>query len=294
MADCAVCREDIAPRTKCPRCGYDNGQLQEVNEMAGYFGSFWGILSFLLIFPPLFMIMPGVFTIVNEILQPVISIRVGGPISLLITLITTFYMFGASKDLHHYTLTRRFKKNPGRHIALWALIFFVVAILLAFLLSFVVVNKDAIVGPEGYPQMEEYGKLTHGGPWHMLLKLAMTGTFVLMFTFFALSAGMMAAYLHGRYMEDRRPDPIFLNEELLIKVVLDTVREQLGNPPDMSTLGMKRLENAGISLNLLQGEKLTTQGGKVVQKEKTWLVCADCWGRVNKIEEKSARLLQSP
>jgi hypothetical protein len=239
------------------------------------------------------MIMPGVFSRVDEILQPIASIRVGGPIALVITLITTFYLYGASADLHLYTQLQPFKKKPGKHIAILALLFFVAAILIAFLLGFAISSKDSLVAPEGYYNPAGSGLLIYGGAGHMLLKMAMTGFFVLLFTFLSVSAGMMAAYLYGRYVDERRPSPIFLNEELLIRVVLDAVRKQLGNGGDIRTLGMERTEKGGVSLTLLHGEKPFTEGGKVIQKEKTWLVTADCWGRVNKIEEKSTRLLQA-
>ena len=71
MANCAVCREDIERGSVCQRCGSDNKDVQDLT--LGYFGSIWAILSFLLIFVPLFMMLPGVFSWANEILQPVVS-----------------------------------------------------------------------------------------------------------------------------------------------------------------------------------------------------------------------------
>ena len=130
MTNCRVCREDIKPGQTCPRCGYDNGQIGEISPLVAYFGNVWGILSFGLILLPLFALMS--FNWVNSILQPIASIMVAGPISLLVTAIIAFYMYSLRNQIHHYSLTRKFKKNPGRSVALLALIFFVIAILFVF------------------------------------------------------------------------------------------------------------------------------------------------------------------
>lgn len=290
MSNCRVCQEDINPKQKCPRCGYDNGQVGEFSSLLAYFGNVWGILSIGLILLPLFSLM--LFNWVNRILQPIASITVAGPISLLVTAIIAFYMYSLRNSFHHYSLTRGFQKKPGKSVALWALIFFVIAMLLVFILAFAIVDKDALVAPRGYGEGQTEGLLVYGSTGHMFLKLVMTGVVLFTFIFLALAAGMMACYVYGHYIEHLLPNPIFLNEALLIKVVLNTVKLQMsgGAPVNINMTGMERLEGAGISLNLDSDEKLTTQGGDVVQKSKTWLVKANCWGRVNHIEEKGLRL----
>ncbi|MBN1582653.1 MAG: hypothetical protein JXA89_18225 [Anaerolineae bacterium] len=290
MTNCRVCREDIKPGQTCPRCGYDNGQIGEISPLVAYFGNVWGILSFGLILLPLFALMS--FNWVNSILQPIASIMVAGPISLLVTAIIAFYMYSLRNQIHHYSLTRKFRKNPGRSVALWALTFFVIAILFVFFLAFAIVDKDSLVGPKGYGEMQVEGLLVYGSTAHMFLKLTMTGVVLFTFVFLGLSAGMMAAYLYGHYMESHLPNPLYMNEALLIKVVLGTVKQQMGEGALISMTGMDRLEDAGISLDLASEEKLTTQGGDTVQKGKTWSVKADCWGRVNNIEEKGLRLIK--
>lgn len=292
MINCIVCREDVPAEGRCLRCGFDNNRVAKVSPFIAYFVNVWGVLSLFLILPPLFMMMPIVYPVVNEVLQPVVSARVGAPIAFLVTAIVAFYMYSLRDAIHHYSLTRHFKENPGRSVSLWALIFFVSAVLLIFFLAFAVTSKDSIVAPQGYYPMEGDGLLRNGSFGHLLLKLAMTGFLIFIFVFLSLSAGMMAAYLYGHYMEERQPNPIFLNEALLIKVVLDTVREQLGPDAKVTTSGLKRLEDAGIAMTLACEESLAAQGNDTIQKAKTWLVEADCWGRVKKIEEKGQRLLK--
>ncbi len=290
MANCAVCREDIAPGAQCPRCGYDNSQAREVNEFFGYWGNIWGMMSFLLIFPPMFMLLPGVFGLVNKALQPIASVRVGGPIALLNAVVIAFFMFGMRDELHRYTLLQRFKKEPGRPLPLWGLICFVIAILLVFFLSYTMSIKDLLIGPEGYSQQELEGMLAYGSTGHILLKMTMTGCLIFIFVFLSLAAGFLAAFEYGEYVDARQPAPIYLNERLLLKVVLDTIRERFSADGDLRVSDMDREEDGGISLNVQCAGHLSTRGGVELLEEKSWLVKADRWGRVLKLAEQGRKL----
>jgi hypothetical protein len=238
--------------------------------------------------------MPGLYGWVNEMLQPIASARVGAPIALLNTAVIAFYIYSMRNALHHYERTRRFREKPRQSIAFWALAFFVVVILLAFILSFGLATKDALVGPAGGVAREGSGTFAYGGFGHILLKLMMTGCLILIFVFLALAAGSMAAYLYGQYIDEHRPDPIFLNERLLVKVVLPSVREQLGVETDPVVSGMHRLQNGGIGLDLHHRGELVTKGSIIVREDQTWSVEADCWGRVRKVEAKGLRLVEGP
>ena len=289
MANCAVCREDIARGSVCPRCGSDNSDVQDLT--LGYFGSIWAILSFILIFAPLFFLLPGVFSWANEILQPVVSLRVGGPISLLITLIVAFFMFSMREDLHEGALTNRFKEKPGRSLPIWALIFFLLAVALAFLLGFAITTKHLLIGAPGEWNARLQGKLVYGSTLHLLLQLAMTGCFVFLFAFFSLSAGLMAVYEYGQFVDERLPDPIYLNEQLLLEVVLKVVREELGPGVKVQVTEMSRLPDAGVSVTLHHEGELRIGDTKLLE-QKGWKVGADRWGRVSKMVETSPRSIQ--
>jgi hypothetical protein len=289
VANCAVCREDIAPGAVCPRCGSDNSDVQDLT--LGYFGSIWAILSFLLIFAPLFMLLPGVFSWMNEILQPVVSLRVAGPISLIITLIVAFFMFSMREELHESALISPFKEKPGRPLPIWALIFFLLAVALAFLLGFAITTKHLIVGAPGDWNARLQGRLVFGSTAHLLFQLMMTGCFVLLFAFFALSAGLMAVYEYGQFVDERLPDPIYLNEQLLLDVVLDVVREELGPDVKVQTTEMQRLPDAGVSLTLHHKGELRVDGTTLLE-QKGWKVEADKWGRVQKMVETSPRSIE--
>ena len=289
MANCAVCREDIVVGSVCPRCGNDNRDVKDLT--LGYFGSIWAILSFLLIVVPLFMLLPGVFSWADDILQPVVSLRVAGPITLLITLIVAFFMFSMREELHEGALISPFKEKPGRSLPIWALTFFLLAVAIAFLLGFAITTKHMLIGAPGEWNARLQGKLVYGGTMHLLLKLLMTGCFVLLFAFFSLSAGLMAVYEYGQFVDERLPDPIYLNEQLLLDVVLDMVRKELGKSVEVQMTEMSRLPDAGVAITLHHKGDLNIGDTKLLE-QKGWKVEADRWGRVYKMVETSPRSIE--
>jgi hypothetical protein len=267
MANCVVCGEDLREGPMCERCGHRNERLPDVT--AGYFINGWGVLSLLLILPPLFMLLPGISRWSTSLLQPIVSTLLGPLFALVVTSIISSYVFSLRDALYHHSLKRRFRTKSGRSLAFWALIFFVTAILLAFVLGFALTAKDSLIGPPGYPQALLQGMVEYGGVWHQLLKLAMTGAFVFVFVFLALSASLMAAYKYSAYVDRAHPAPIFVNEQLLVWVVLNAVEKHLEaagpiarsteraknqEPADLdgglSISGMSRLESGGIALTV--------------------------------------------
>ncbi len=120
----------------------------------------------------------------------------------------------------------------------------------------------------------------------------MTGCLVLLFGFFSLSAGLMAVYEYGQFVDERLPDPIFMNEQLLLEVVLKVVREELGPDVNVQITEMQRLHNAGVSLSLHHAGDLDIKGDYALLEQKGWAVEADRWGRVSKMTEAGARSIQ--
>ena len=287
MASCAVCREDIRSETECPRCGSDNSNLPDVT--LGYFASIWAILSFLLIFVPLFILLPGVFSWVDKVLQPIASLRVSAPIALLLSLVFSFYMFSVRDALHHYTLTLGVKEKPGWPLYLWALILFIVGVLAVFFLGFAIIFKDLIVGTEGYDQTQVQGLLVYGSTAHIAFMLVMTGCLALVFACFALAAGLMAVFDYGTYVDERYPAPIYLNERLLLDVVLSGVRNRLGGDAKFQITEMRRLPDAGLLMVFFCERELTTRDGVGLSQRRKWSVKADLWGRLRELVELRPR-----
>jgi rubredoxin len=302
---CAVCREDIKSDKECPRCGFDNSGVEDV-EWWRYFASFWAALSFLLVFATLLLLLPGIRGRADEAVQPVASIRVGGPIILLITLISAYYVYTLRDRLHEYELLRSVQKRPGRPLEIWALILFSGAVFFTFFLAFSIVSKDSIVGSGLYTE----GRLVEGSTAHLSFKLVMTGVLILIFALFVVAAGLMATYEYGLYVDAHRPDPIFLDEKRLSDVILGAMRDELesdgewsapnGERPEnagavrLQVADRQRLEDGGLALTIRHEGELTTRHGNQVLERKEWHVEADRWGRVRKRDEQNAVYMVRP
>ena len=141
------------------------------------------------------------------------------------------------------------------------------------------------------------GKLVFGSTLHLLIQLAMTGCFVLLLAFFSLSAGLMAVYEYGQFVDERLPAPIYLNEKLLLKVVLERVRGELGPDVQVQVTEMSRTQDAGVTLTLHSEGVLRASDPKdktktMLLEQKSWEVEADRWGHVRKMVEASPRSIQ--
>jgi hypothetical protein len=255
----------------------------------GYFASIWAILSLLLIFAPLFTLLPGVFSWVDKILQPIASLRVAVPIALLLSLVFAFFMFTVRDTVHHFMRTRCFKEKPGQPLTFWALTLFLVGVLAMFFLGFAVIFKDLIVGAQVYDQVQAAGLLVYGSTAHIAFMLVMTGCLALVFACFAPAAGLMAIFEYGTYVDERYPAPIYLRERLLLDVVLRAVGDQLGPDARVQIVEMRRLPNAGLLMVLYRERELTTRDGVGLSQRRKWSVEADLWGRLRKLIELRPR-----
>jgi hypothetical protein len=135
----------------------------------------WGLFSLGLALVPLLMLMA--YSVVDDILWPVVSLRVGGPISLIATLVIAFFAYTLRDDLHRYTHTRSFSEGPRRSLPDWALRAFVSALALSFVLAFAVAAENMLVARGPF----EPGLVVYGSAALLLLRLSMTGVMVLAF-----------------------------------------------------------------------------------------------------------------
>jgi hypothetical protein len=188
-------------------------------------------------------------------------------------------------DLHIYSLTRTFREKVGTSLSIIALRFFVVAVLLTFVLGFAITSKDLIIGSRpGQVPADSIGRL--------FIAFLMTGCLVMVFSFFALASGLMAVYEFGVYADEHTPDPIYLDEQLMLDVVLRAVKEQIGDEDPLFLSEMRRTSNAGLTLLLREKGSLETVGGESLLEEKNWLVEADLWARLRKVVEQGERTVK--
>jgi hypothetical protein len=231
------------------------------------------------------MLLPMVLSWMDSIFKPIASVRVAAPISLLLTLVIAFFLFSMREDLHNYSLSRTYREKEGTPLPILALRIFVVGVVLTFVLGFAVTSKDLLIGTGRNQVMP-------GGTAYLILMFVMTGCLVLVFTCFALASGLMAVYEFGVYAEERTPDPIYLNEQLMLDVVLEAVQEQVGADVVLALSAMHRTPDAGITLQLHQRGTLRTVDDECLLEEKGWLVVADLWARLRKVVEHGTRTIQ--
>jgi hypothetical protein len=258
----------------------------------GYFLSIWAILSFLLIFVPVFMLLPKILSTLHNILWPIASVRVAAPIALLITLIIAFFMFTMRDDLHDYSQSITFKEKKGIPLPIYALVLFAIAIVLIFFLGFAITTQEQLVTMPGAMTPQIRGQLVYGSTGHLVLAFLMTGCLVGIFASLGLALGLLAVYDFGLYAEQRTPNPIYLNEQLMLDVVMRAVKHQLDPGVELRLSEMVRLSDAGMKLLLHHSGKLVTEGNVTLLEEKGWLVEADLWARMTQMVEQHPRSIQ--
>ena len=264
----------------------EQAQEQQSTMALEYWLSVWGILSLVLIFAPLTLLFPTV----NARLEPISAVWVSVPIAVVCAFVIAFYMFTLRDALFKYTFTLSFReeKDKTRPLPSWALLFFVVSILLSFFLAFGAASSRQFVAEPG---RSVAGKLAYGSMGHMIVKLFMTGSQVFMFVFLCLSAGIMAAYEYGKSIPVGGSNaPIYTDEDRLKDKVLQQASKKLGFGHGNPTItDMKRLPSGGISLTLHHKGELVEQGDTQFREDKTWDVQADYRGQLVKVEEKAIR-----
>lgn len=252
-----------------------------------YFKTVWGLLSLLIVVVTL-MLMLYSWGVSNELLQPVVSLRVASPIAFLCTFVIAFYLYSVRDDLFRVDATRQFREKPGKPLAIWALIAFVIAVLLAFLLIFALTTHTSFIGAEGVKQADLSGKVERGGTLHMLIKLAFTGFLSLILILLSLSAGLMGIYDYGKSLARSSEPPKFMNTGILKKTVLDTAKSELSLSDSATVSKIERTPDGGLQITLHdQGSITTSEDGKTEYREETtWSIQADYQGRLVQASKK--------
>jgi hypothetical protein len=243
----------------------------------------WALLSFGLPLLPLLMLLS--YDAVDRFLRPIASLRVGGPVALVATSLIAFFSYTLRHDLHRYTHTRSFSERPHRALSEWALRFFVAAIALSFFLGFGIATEDLLVALNPL----EPGIIVYGSLAHLLLKLLMTGSLILMFICFALLAGLMAAYAYGEAVDRSGQDrPLYTDEARLQRKVLQAARTQL-DLGAVTVAEMSRRPDGGLTLVLQRKGELVAHDEDMYREDRTWRVDANYEGELIRGEEQQVR-----
>jgi hypothetical protein len=266
-----------------PSTEFQTQSKAQVMDLIRYGLDAWALFSFGLPLLPLLMLLS--YDLVDRFLSPIASLRVGGPISLVATAIIALLSYTLRDDLHRYTHTRSFSERPRRSLTDWALRFFIAAIALGFILGFGIATEDLLVamGPL------EPGIVVYGGLAHLLLRLLMTGSLILMFICFSLLAGLMAAYAYGEAVDRSGQDkPLYTDEARLQRKVLQAARSQL-DLGAVTVAEMSRRPDGGLSLVLQRKGELIEHGDEMYREDRTWRVDANHEGELIRVEEREAR-----
>lgn len=257
-----------------------------------YFKTVWGLLSILIVLATLALTMLSFVS--NELLQPVASLRVASPIAFLCTFVIAFYLFSVRDDLFRLDATRQFREKPGRPIAIWALVAFVIAVLLAFLLIFALTTHAAFIGPQGVNQADLSGKVAWGGLWHMLIKLTFTSFLALILILLSLSAGLMGIYDYGKSLRHSDQMPQFMDTGTLKQTVLGIAREELDIGARATVTDMKRTPSGGIRLTLHDRGGISTDKESNVKyrEDTTWSIVADYEGKLVEVSKDPPRMIK--
>lgn len=266
-----------------PSTEFETQSKAQIIDLIRYGLDPWALASFGLPLLPLLMLLS--YDLVDRLLSPIASLRVGGPISLVTTAVIALLGYTLRDELHRYTHTRSFSERPHRSLTDWALRFFVAAIALSFVLGFGIATSNILVamGPL------EPGMVVYGGPGHLLLKLLMTGSLVLTFICLSLLAGLMAAYAYGEAVDRAGGDkPLYTDEVRLQRKVLQAARAQL-DLGAVSVAEMSRRHDGGLSLVLQRKGELIQHGDDMYREDRTWRVDANHEGELIRVEEQEVR-----
>lgn len=266
-----------------PSSEFQTQGMAQVRDLIRYGLDAWALFSFGLPLLPLLMLLS--YDLVDRFLQPIASFRVGGPISLIATAIIALLSYTLRDELHRYTHTRSFSDRPRRSLTDWALRFFVAAIALAFVLGFGIATEDLLVATGPF----EPGIVVYGGLGHLLLKLLMTGTLVMMFVCFSVLAGLMAAHAYGESVDRSGQDkPLYTDEARLQRKVLQAARGQL-DLGAVTVAEMSRRPDGGLSLVLQRKGELIEHEDEMYREDRTWRVDANHDGELIRVEEHEVR-----
>jgi hypothetical protein len=258
-------------------------QQGQGTDLLRYSLNAWGLFSLGLPLLPLFMLLA--YSAVDAILRPVVSLRVGGPIALIATLVIAFFAYTLRDDLHRYTHTRSFTERPRRSLPDWALRAFVSALVLSFLLAFGIAAENMLVARGPF----EPGLVVYGSGAHLALRLLLTAALVLAFVCYALLAGLMAAYAYGKVVDRSNGErPLYADEARLQRKVLQAARGQL----DLGTVTvaeMSRRPDGGLSLVLQRRGELIEQDDEFYREDRTWQVDANYEGELIRVDEQEVR-----
>jgi hypothetical protein len=282
MAICISCKGEYNEERpeECPRCGADNRNWHRHKNLGSlarfsnfFFGSVWGLLALNS------LVLPLVPALLWDTFNTVVAMRVVVPLAILLCFIIFLFTHALKLSLREYEWLRQIKKGWHPPLSMISVVAFTLALTLALTVVFVLDSE-----------------MTHG-----LVRVLLTIAFSLAFVNVTLSAMLMAIRDYARRLDEKVPQPTFMDEDRLLGVIVRAAGKRLGESTPLEVQEWRRTASGDVQTLLTFNSGLeqrpvkTPEGEKVitVQEEQQWEATADTWGRlVSLVEKGSKRLTQ--
>jgi hypothetical protein len=191
-------------------------------------------------------------------------------VAIVLAAIPTFVLYSGRYALRVARWLRQVKPSPGlsaTHVQIGMMVF---AIALAV--------ASATVGrlwADG--ELEIAQKVT----LYVLLGLTCMGL--------AVSLTLTVVLSYGRALDDRVPQPIFVDMNRLAALAIEAATKQLG-ARELETAAIQRLQNGGLKINVDEKVAPSKPGegaNPTAQKRGSWVIVADRWGRLSSVQTYS-------
>lgn len=280
MATCISCKGEYTEERpeECPRCGADNRNWHRHKNLSSlakfsnfFFGSVWGLLALNS------LVLPLAPALLWDTFNTVVAMRVVVPLAILLCLIIFLFTHALKLSLREYEWLRRVKKGWNPPLSVMALVAFNLALILGLTVVFVLDSE-----------------WTHG--W---VRVLLTIAFSLAFVNVTLSAMLMAIRDYAHRLDELVPQPIFMQEDRLLRVIVGTAGKKLGDDTPLEVQEWRRVASGGVRALLtsnsgLEERQVKTPGGVqtiIVEEEQQWEAVASAWGHLLALEEKGSRRL---
>jgi hypothetical protein len=280
MATCISCKGEYNQERpeECPRCGANNenwhihknlGSLARFSNF--FFGSVWGLLALVS------LVLPLVPTLLWDTFNTVVAMRVVVPLAILLCFIVFLFTHALKLSLREYEWLRRIKRGWNPPLSVISLVAFTLALILGLAVVFVLDSER-----------------TRG-----LERVLLTIAFSLAFVNLTLSAMLMAIRDYALRLDELVPQPIFMHEDRLLRVIVGTAEKKLGDDTSLEVQEWRRAASGGVRALLtfnsgLEERQVRTSGGLqtiIVEEEQQWVAVANAWGQLLSLEEKGSKRL---
>ncbi len=280
MATCISCKGEYNAEhpEACPRCGADNRNWHRHKNLSSlarfdnfFFGSVWGLLALVS------LVLPLAPALLWDTFNTVAAMRVVVPLAILLCFIIFLFTHALKLSLREYEWLRRIKRGWNPPLSVISLVAFNLALMLGLAVVFVLDSER-----------------THG-----LVRVLLTIAFSLAFVNVTLSAMLMAIRDYARKLDELVPQPIFMHEERLLRVIVGAAEKKLGDDTSLEVQEWRRPASGGVralltfNSGLKERQVRTSEGAQtiIVEEEQQWEAVANTWGHLISLEEKGGKRL---